>query len=82
MQPNIPYFLQCLMINVVSKILVVPALSFGSTTDLPLDMLSSSPLLRYTGYVLVIFPHSCADMIVMRIQIFWTAMVGTVMTST
>jgi len=42
MQPNIPYFLQCLMINGASKILVIPKLSFGSTTDLPLDVLLSS----------------------------------------
>jgi len=46
MQPNIPYFSQCLMIDGARKILAVPALSFGSTTALLLDVLSSSPLLR------------------------------------
>ena len=58
-QTNIPYFLQCLMINGASKILVIPALSFGGTTTLPLAVLSSSPVSRYTGYVLVICPDSC-----------------------
>jgi hypothetical protein len=57
MQPNVPFFLQCL--NGASKILVIRALSFGSTTDLPLDVLSSFRLLRYTGRVPVICPHSC-----------------------
>jgi len=46
------------MLNGASKILVIPALSFGSTTDLPLDV-SSSLLLRYTCYVPVICPYSC-----------------------
>jgi len=46
------------MLNGASKILVIPALSFGSTTDLPLDV-SSSPLLWYTCYVPVICPYSC-----------------------
>ena len=71
MQLNIPYFLQCLMINGASKILVIPALSYGSTTDLLLDMLSSS-LLHYASYVPFTSPHSCDYMIVMRIQTFGT----------
>jgi len=85
MQPNIPYFSQCSIINGACKILAIPALSFGSTTALPLDVLSSSPLLRYTGYVLVICPHSCDwydnydnKDILDRLL----ATVGTVMTST
>jgi len=73
------------MISGASKILVIQALSFGSTTTLPLDVLSSSPLLRYTGYVLVICPHSCDwydsyedEDILDRLL----AKIGTVMTST
>jgi len=68
-----------------SKILVIPVLSFGSTADLHLDVLSCSPLLPYTGYVPVICPHSCdwydsyEDTDILDRLL---ATVGTVMTST